>query len=353
MDRNFLKELLGTASVSGNEERIQKKALAFGKEFAQKQMTDPVGNAISVVNPQAERKVLLCGHIDEIGFIVTHIDGDGRLHVAKAGGVRPSLYVGSQMQIWHEGKMVSGVVAVTKELLKKEDVTPADLIIDIGASSKEDAEQAVAIGDPVCEDVQVKELLNDRFTCRALDNRTGAFVILEAAKRAAELGASMGVYAATTVGEETTMRGAYYAGSRVKPDCALAVDVTWASDAYGATPSTTGCVKLGDGPVICMGSPVNKKMNRLLKETAEELGMEIQWELAPGSTGTDGDTVNRTGDGVPMALVSIPLRYMHSSVEMGSWKDLEDCIELVAHFILKLEKRLEEGFDFSPISLKD
>lgn len=345
MNREFLRELLTTPSVSGQEETIQQKALAYGKQFAQEQRTDPSGNVISVVNPQAGFKVLLCGHIDEIGFVVTHIDDSGRLHVAKAGGVRAKLYIGSPMQIWHEGRMVSGVVAVSSDLLKKEEVTAGDLIIDIGAGSKEEAMKAVSIGDPVCADVQVRELLNDQFTCRALDNRTGAFVILEAARRAAEKGASTGIYAATTVGEETTMRGAYYAASRVKPACALAVDVTWASDAPGTDPAETGEVRLGGGPVLCMGSAVNKKMNCLLQKIAREKGIPVQWELATGRTGTDGDSVNLTGEGVPMALVSIPLRYMHSSVEVGSWKDLENCIELVSEFLAQIR----EDFDFCPL----
>jgi len=345
MNREFLKELLTTPSVSGREETIQQKALAYGKQFAQEQLADPSGNVISVVNPQASLKVLLCGHIDEIGFVVTHIDDSGRLHLAKAGGVRAKLYIGSPMQIWHEGNMVSGVVAVSSDLLKEEKVTAGDLIVDIGASSREEAMKAVSIGDPVCADVQVRELLNDQFTCRALDNRTGAFVILEAAKRAAEKGASTGIYAATTVGEETTMRGAYYAASRVKPTCALAVDVTWASDAPGTDPAETGEVKLGSGPVLCMGSAVNKKMNRLLQKIAREKSIPVQWELAPGRTGTDGDSVNLTGEGVPMALVSIPLRYMHSSVEVGSWRDLENCIELVSEFLVQIR----EGFDFCPL----
>ncbi len=350
MNREFLKELLATPSVSGQEEAIQRKALEFGKQFAHRQLTDPSGNAISVVNPQAECKVLLCGHIDEIGFVVTHIDGEGRLHLAKAGGVRPRLYVGSQLQVWHEGRPVSGVAAVTSELLKKEEVSASDLVVDIGASSRAEAMAAVSVGDPVCADVQVKELLNDQFTCRALDNRTGAFVVLEAAKRAAEKGAELGIYATTTVGEETTMRGAYYAASRVKPTCALAVDVTWASDAPGTDPASTGEVKLGGGPVLCMGSAVNKKMNRLLEKTARSCSLAVQWELAPGRTGTDGDSVNLTGEGVPMALVSIPLRYMHSSVEVGSWKDLEGCIQLVSEFLLRLPEELKNSFDFCPLN---
>lgn len=349
MDREFLKELLTTPSVSGYEEIIQEKALAFGREFTNTQLTDPSGNAISVVNPEAKHKVLLCGHIDEIGFVVTHIDDSGLLHLMGAGGVRPRLYLGSPVQVRHGGNMVSGVIVTSADLLKKDKTEVSDLLVDIGAKSKEEAQKVVAVGDPVCADVQVRELLNDCFTCRALDDRTGAFVVLEAAKLAAIKGAEIGIYAATTVGEETTGRGAYYAAARVKPDCAIAVDVTWASDAPGTKPSDTGEVKLGGGPVLCMASSVNKKMNKLLKEVSDELGMAIQWEIATGRTGTDGDTVNRAYEGIPMALVSIPLRYMHSSVEVGSWKDLDDCVRLLAAFLVRLSDEMENGFDFCTV----
>lgn len=349
MNREFLKDLLTTPSVSGYEDAIQAKALAFGKEFAHAQLTDPSGNAISVVNPEAKHKILLCGHIDEIGFVVTHIDGSGRLHLTNAGGVRPKLYIGSPVQVWHEGNLVNGVIATSSDLLKKEKVDASDLLVDIGAATKEEASQVVAIGDPVCADAHVRELLNGCFTCRALDDRTGAFVVLEAAKEAARQGAGMGIYAATTVGEETSGRGAYYAASRVKPDCAIAVDVTWASDAPGTDPADTGEVKLGGGPVLCIASVVNKKMNALLKEAAEDLGIALQWEIATGRTGTDGDTANRAGEGIPMALVSIPLRYMHSSVEVGSWKDIEDCIKLLSAFLVRLSAEMEKGFDFCTV----
>lgn len=349
MNREFLKDLLTTPSVSGYEETIQEKALAYGKSFAHTQLTDPSGNAISVVNPQASHKILLCGHIDEIGFVVTLIDESGRLHLMEAGGIQTKLYLGAPMQIWHEGKLVSGVIAVSEDLVKKDKPEASDLLVDIGATSKEEAEKCVSVGDPVCADVPVRELMNDCFTCRGLDDRTGAFVVLEAAREAAEKGASIGIYAATTVGEETTGRGAYHAAARLKPDCAIAVDVTWASDAPGTNPGDTGEVKLGGGPVLCMGSAVNKQMNALLRKTAAELEMKVQWEIATGRTGTDGDIVNKVEEGIPMALVSIPLRYMHSSVEVGSWKDIEDCIRLLSTFLVKLSGEMEQGFDFCPI----
>ena len=349
MNREFLKELLNTPSVSGHEEYIQKKALDFGRGFAHTQLTDPSGNAVSVVNPEAKNRILLCGHIDEIGFQVTYIDESGRLRLMKDGGVAPKLYIGSPVQVWHGGERIPGVIATSSELLEKDKVNDTDLIVDIGAGTREEAEKLVSVGDPVCADTEVRELMNGLFTCRALDDKTGAFVVLEAAKLAAAKGAGMGICAATTVGEETSGRGAYYAAGRIKPDCCIAVDVTWASDAPGTDPGDTGEVKLSGGPVLCRATAVNKKMNALLEETASQLGIKVQFEVAAGHTGTDGDTVNRACEGVPMALVSIPLRYMHSSVEVGSWKDIEECIELLAGFIVRLSKELEKGFDFCPV----
>ena len=355
MNREFLKELLNTVSVSGNEEANQEKALAFGKEFAHEQRVDAVGNAISVVNPGAACRVLLLGHMDEIGFRVSHVDDNGLVHVQKAGGVRPSLYVGAPMQIIHEtvedGRKVrckvEGVGVITDDLLKNTEMKDKDLLVDIGAYSREEAEAVVSLGDSVCADTTVHELLNDNFSCRALDDKTGAFVVLEAAGLAAKKGAKAGIYANTVVGEETSGRGAYFAASAIRPSCAIAVDVTWASDCPGTDPAETGFVKLGGGPVLCLSGMVNKKMNELLARIAAEKGIPVQYEIAGGRTHTDGDTALYTGTGVPVALVSVPLRYMHSSVEVGNWKDLEGCIELIAEFLL----RIDENFDYLPITL--
>ena len=353
MNREILKVFLNTVSVSGNEEANQLYALGYAKSFADEQRVDAVGNAISVINPDAPCRVLLCGHMDEIGFRVTHIDDKGFIHVQKAGGVRPKLYLGSAMQIIHEevvdGQLsfskVEGVCATSDELLKKEKLEDSDLLIDIGANTREEAAARVAVGDSVCADTQVHELLNDRFSCRALDDKTGAFVVLEAARLAKERGAKCGIYANTVAGEETTGRGAYFAASSIDPACAVIVDVTWASDAPGGENGDSGEVKVGGGPVLCRSGMTNKAMNRLLESVAAEQGIPLQYEVAGSRTYTDGDDVLKTGAGVPIALVSIPLRYMHSSAEVGSWVDLEQCIELIAGFLC----RIDEGFDYRPI----
>ena len=351
MNWDLLYTLLNTVSVSGNEEANQKNAMQYAKTFAHDRRVDAVGNAVAVVNPDAPRRVLLCGHMDEIGFRVTYIDDRGFVHVQKAGGVRPKLYLGAPMQILHETEAgynkVCGVGAANDELLKKEEMKDSDLIIDIGASSREEAAKVVSVGDSVCADTQVREMLNDRITCRALDDKTGAFVILEAARLAAERGARCGIYACTTTGEETTGRGAYFAAANIQPECALIVDVTWASDAPDGDPAHTGEVKLGGGPVLCLSGTVNKVLNRRLEAAARAKNIPLQYEVAGGNTYTDGDTALATGAGVPVALVSIPLRYMHSSAEVASKKDLESAAELIAEFLCQMD----EAADYRPIRL--
>ncbi len=345
MNKEILNTFLNTVSVSGNEEPNLENAKFFASEFAEKIIEDKTGNMIAVVNPDSDTKVLLCAHIDEIGFRVSYIQADGFIRIQSAGNVHPTLYVGAPIQIIHETvseegcvrTKVNGVVAVNKALFGK-DVSDTDLLIDIGASTREEAEAVVAVGDSVCADTVVRELLNDRLTCRALDDKTGVFVVLEAAKEAAKNGAECGIYAAATVGEETTLRGAYFAGAGIKPDCAVIVDVTYASDYPGTDPGECGDISVGGGPVLMLSGAVSKKLNQRMERVANRLGITLQYELSGGRTRTDGDMVLMTGEGVPLVLVSIPLRYMHSSAEVGSWKDLEECIELIAGFITDYEK---------------
>ncbi len=348
MDKELLKDLLLTPGVSGHEEPVQKKFLSWGKTFADTMKVDHTGSVVACVNPDAPMKILLMGHADEIGFVVTNIDGDGLVHVQRAGGVRPILYIGTPMQIIHGETKIPAVAAVVKDTLEKgSKATAEDILLDIGAASKEEALKVVSIGDQVMQDSRhVRELLNDNFTCKSLDDRTGAFVVYAAAQLAKEMGTKTGVLAASTVGEETTGRGAFAAAGMVKPTAAIAVDVTYASDCPGASDNENGQVKLSLGPVLCHGNAVNKKLNQLLEKVAKEKGIQIQWEVAGGGTYTDGDTVMTAQDGVPFALVSIPLRYMHSSVEVGNWKDIDGAIRLLAAFLCEIDA----DFDFCPLS---
>ena len=294
--------------------------------------TDATGNVISVLNPDAPFKVMLAAHIDEIGLIVTHIQENGLVRVARAGGIRPLVYPGHQVVLCGYKDTVYGAV-VHNDAMQKKELKAEDLIIDIGAKDAAEAREHIREGDPVHLNTYHQELLNGHLCARAIDDRGCAFIILEALKRAKDLGCKVGVYCATTVGEETTMRGAYWAAARVEPDVAIAVDVTYAQDYPGADPVESGDVKLGKGPTLCNGSMANRKLNDLLRAVAKEHDLPTQEESFVGRTGTDADKIHFVGRGITTALLSLPLRYMHAPAEVCSLKDVESAIELLARFL--------------------
>ena len=340
MNKDFLYTLLDNMSVSGNEIELQKKVIDEMKPFCDEIRTDYTGNVVSVLNPDADFKVMLCGHIDEIGLVVSHIMESGLIKVMKAGGIYPRTYPGHQVVIHGYGGIVYGAV-VNSKAMGKEDLKDSDLIIDIGAKDKEDARKYVQEGDPVHLHTYHQEMLNGYLSARAIDDRGGAFIVLEALKRAKEKGCKIGVYSVTTVGEETSLRGAHWAANRVKPDVAIIVDVTYATDYPGTNPEESGDVKLGKGPVICNSSMANKKVNEFLKACAKEKNIPYQMETFIGRTHTDADQIHFAGEGFVTALLSLPLRYMHSPSEVCHLDDIENAIELLAEFLCKVSDKTE------------
>lgn len=340
MNKEFLFEMLKTGSVSGNEVPLQKKCMEFMKDTAEKVMTDETGDVTHVINPDSPIKIMLSGHIDEIGLMITHVLDNGMLKVASVGGIRTAMYLGHKVRIYTKKGIVYGAVLCNSSLMKNKELKASDLSIDIGASTKEEALAVVELGDTITIDEDVRELLNERITARAMDNRIGAFIVLEALRRAKEKGCKVGLYSTTSCGEETTMRGAYWASSRIEPTCAIAVDVTFATDYQGTDPAETGDVRIGKGPVLCNSTICSKTMNRILREAAAALDMNVQTEAAVGRTGTDADKIHFSNKGVPTALVSIPLRYMHCHDEVGSLNDIHDCIELLAEFACRMSEAI-------------
>ncbi len=345
MNKEFLYTLLDSMSVSGHEISLQKKVIEEMKPFCDEIRTDYTGNVISILNPDAPFKVMLAAHIDEIGLIVTHIQENGLIRVSRSGGIFPRTYPGHQVVIHSETGKVYGAVVNNKDM-DKEKLETGDLYIDIGAKDGDDARKYVQEGDPVHLNTYHQALLNGYLSARAVDDRGCAFIILEALKLAKEKGCKIGVYAATTVGEETTGRGAYWAGSTVNPNVAIAVDVTYASDYPGMDPKESGSVKLGKGPVICNSSIANRKVNNLLKAAAKEKGLPYQVESYMGRTYTDADKLHCTGTGVTTALLSLPLRYMHSPCEVCHMDDIETSIQLLAEFLC----RIDENTDIDPFA---
>ena len=333
MNKELLKRMIETSSPSGREDKMIKLIVDEHKDIAEDYIYDNQGSVTVVYNKDADFKVNLMAHADEISLIVNGYNSNGTLTVAKNGGIRPYVYNGCKVRIiTRTGEKINGVMGV----VSKEKLAVNDLFVDIGVSSKEDAQKIVPLGSYIIHDSDFMELANDTFAGRALDDRLGLFVTQQACRRAMELGAKVGIYCTASVGEENTGRGAYSTTSIIKPDVTMIVDVTFSTDYIGS--DTPGCIELGKGGVVCLGSIPNRKLNALLEETAKELNEPLQFEVWSGHTSTDGDTVLKANTGEPQFLFSIPLRYMHSPVEIASYKDVESMIEVIAHFLLKISK---------------
>ncbi len=333
--KNFLKKLLATPSPSGFETAIQQVWIDYVKSFADEVKTDMGGNVVAVLNPKAKFKVLLAGHCDEIGFMVKKIDSNGFLRVAKVGGISHKVAPGMKVTVLGCKKELTGVFGVNAEhhggLGDK--FSFDDLYIDCGAKSKEEMEKFVAIGDYAVYNTEPEFLLNNKLCARALDDKSGAFIVAEVIRRLHKEKLNVGVYSVSTVQEEIGAAGAFFAAAGIEPDMAIACDVTFATDYPGVNTSEHGEYSLEGGPVLAKGAPINKKINKMLEETAKKHKIKLQYELTISSTGTDADKMRFTRGGVPVALVSLPLRYMHSPVETCSLKDIEENITLLVEMI--------------------
>jgi len=336
-----LVSLLNTPSPSGGEVKIQKMWMKLVKKYSDKLETDLSGNAISILNPDADFKILLAAHCDEIGFVINRIDDNGYLYFSKVGGISHKIAPGLKVEVLgYKKKSIIGIVGANAEHLGglKDKFEYEDLFIDIGAKNKKEAEKIVRIADYAVYKREPEFLLNNRISGKALDNKSGVFILAEVMKKLHKVKDKLkvGVYSVSTVNEETNMTGAYFAASGIKPNIAIACDVTFATDHPGVNTSKYGEFKLDKGPVLANGAPVNKKINKIIEKSAKKLKIDLQYELTPAFTGTDADKMRVTGNGVPVALISLPLRYMHSPVETVSLKDVEDEINLIVEMVLSL-----------------
>lgn len=334
---DFLLKLLGTPSPSGSESRLQRVWLDYVKKFALVN-TDHSGNAIGILNPEAPFRVLLAGHSDEIGLMVNRIDEKGFVYFNQSGGINPYLLPGLKVEILgYKGTSVRGVIGFTRKLYGEGGAKPKceDYFIDCGFSKGEDVKKLVRVGDYILYRSDPEILNNDRVVCKGLDNKTGSFIVAETLKKLSKRKLKVGVYAVSTTGEETNMRGAHCAGAMIKPSMGIACDVTFNTDTPGEETNRAE-VFLDKGPALSVGSPINVKINELIEKAAKKLKMPIQFELTPSRTSTDADKIMFSGEGVPVSLVSLPLRYMHSPVEMGSLNDMDQIIDLLVETIASL-----------------
>ncbi len=342
--RKFLRELMMQPSPSGFETPAQKVVRSRMKGFADRVFTDVHGNVVGTLNENASIKVMLAGHVDEIGLMITHIDDKGFLYFAPIGGWDLVMAVGQRVCILCERETVSGVIGrkpihhmEPDERDKK--VKIDDLWIDIGASSRKDALKVVAVGNPVVISPDFLELRNSLISSRAFDDRVGAWVVTETLRllKGRKLGVS--VYAVSTVQEELGLRGATTSSYSIHPDAGIAVDVGFASDFPAGNPKKTGEISLGKGPILHAGANINPVLGKMLCATAKRKKIKYQMQAEPRATGTDANAMQLSRGGCAAALVSVPTRYMHSPVEVVSLKDLESSAELIAETVAAMTGR--------------
>ena len=337
-----LRSLLVAQGTSGYETEPASIWREAASKFADLRVDD-MGNSYATVKGTGDGLSLgIIGHVDEIGLIVTHIDEKGFLSFTSVGGWDPQVLVGQRVTLSTRAARIPGVVGKKPIHLIKPDERDkgtklTELHIDIGAADGDAAKALIRIGDTAVITGEPVELLSGRAISRAMDNRLGAFIAYEAARLVAEAGGSPGdVVAVAAVQEEIGLNGARAAAFSLRPDVAIVVDVTHATDAPGVEVKELGEHPLGSGAVIERGAILNPGMYELLHEVAEAEGIPVTVAASGRGTGTDADVVHMSRGGIPTTIVAIPLRYMHSPVEMVQVDDVLACAKLIAAFAQKL-----------------
>jgi endoglucanase len=337
----FLRRLLETPSPSGFEQPVQQVVREYARPFADEVTTDRHGNVIAARPTQGHDtrvpRVMLAGHCDQIGLMVQHIDGDGFLYVQPIGGWDMQILLGQYLTVWTKDGPVTGVVArkaihlMTPEERNK---VPqfSDVWVDIGAKDKDEAAKLVRPGDPVTFALGYRALRNGLAAAPAMDDKVGLWVCVEALRRLHGRPLAAGVYAVSTVAEEIGLRGATTATYAINPTVGIAVDVCHATDTPGADKKQVGDVKCGGGPVLFRGPNISPRVFDLLEVTATKHGIPIQFAGSPRATGTDGNVMQISREGVAVGIVGIPNRYMHSPVEVVHHDDLSNAAALLAEF---------------------
>ena len=340
-----LRDLVGAAGPPGHEAAPAKVWREAAEAFGAEVTVNPMGTSVAKVPGRAEHPLLaVVGHIDEIALLVSHISDKGFLHVVRSGGWDPQVLVGQRVEVLTREGPIPGVVGrkpihILEGEERKKAVELKQLHVDIGASDGDEARERVREGDQVVIAAEPLELPNDRLVSRSLDNRLGVYVGLEVARRVHEADGGAGpVAGVAAVQEEIGAHGARAMAYGLQPDLAIAVDVTHATDAPGVDPGELGKHGLGDGPVITRGAIVSDPLNDLLDAAAAAEGIDCTTEATGGATHTDADVIHMSRNGIPTAVVSIPLRYMHSPVELVELADVEAVIRLITAMALRLEE---------------
>lgn len=333
----FLLQLLHAAGTSGYEHQVQDVVRSFASEFADSVRTDVHGNVFAEINPAGSPTILLDAHCDQIGLIVRNIDNHGFVRVSAVGGWDMQILLGQRVVIHSQTGPVPGVIARKPiHLLEPEDRKSVpklkDLWIDIGANSEAETRDLVRIGDFVTPEPCVRELRNGRLAGVAMDDRTGVWVVMNALRAAKLQQPSARVVAVSSVQEEVGLRGAITSAYQIRPDIAVAVDVTHATDCPGIDQNEFGRIEIGRGPVIVRGANANPHVVTLLMDLAADHGIPVQVNAIGYPASNDAAVIQVSRGGCATGLVTIPNRYMHSPVELVAESDLKHAAQLLAAF---------------------
>ncbi|MFA9480393.1 M20/M25/M40 family metallo-hydrolase [Phycisphaerales bacterium AB-hyl4] len=342
----FFKNLMATTSPSGFEAPGQKVWCDYARQFADEVTTDAYGNAVAVVNPDGDPKVVFDGHADELGMMVKYIDDKGFLYVQKIGGVDPALVRGKRVDVHTNQGPVRGVTGATAIHLQSRDDKDKkvpkwpELFIDIGAADGDDARRRVQVGNTVTFTDGFEMLSEHVGVARAFDNRVGTWCAIEALRLAAEHRDELqcAVYACSSVMEEVGGAGAAMNAANLKPDAAVVVDVTHATDSPGVDMKEHGEVKMGHGPTLSVGRENHPALNALIASVADKADIPIQYEAFGIAGGTNALSYYSKEGGIPCSVLGLPNRYMHTTVEMIDLRDMQRIADLLAAVARRIEK---------------
>jgi len=344
---DFLRKMVAAPSPSGYEQPAQRVFRDYVAPFAQVS-TDVMGNVHAFVKGSRQKppRVMLIGHSDEIGFQVKYIDDNGFIYFSAIGGVDPHLTPGQRVHIHCRNGVMFGVVGKKPihlmEAKDRDTVIKLDSqYIDIGAENKKAAEQLVLVGDPVTFAGELEKLHGDRVTSRGFDDKAGSFVVAEVLRRVTESAKKLPVdlYGVSSVQEEVGLRGGVTSSYTVNPDIGICVEVDFCTDQPDVERKHNGEVGLGKGPILPRGPNINPPLFELLADTAKREKIPVQFTGIPKASGTDANVMQISRGGMATALVKIPLRYMHTPVEVLSLSDLDNAIKLIAATLYRIKDK--------------
>jgi putative aminopeptidase FrvX len=347
--KEFLFKYLNNASPTGFEASGQQIWLDYIRPYVQDYAVDVYGSVVGVINPKASYKVVVEAHADEISWFVNYITDDGYIYVRRNGGSDHQIAPSKRVNIHTDKGIVKGVFGWpaihVRDAGKEEPPTLKNIFIDVGAENKKEVDaMGIHVGCVITFEDELMELNRRWLVGRALDNRMGGYMIAEVARRLKENKKKLpfGLYLVNAVQEEIGLRGAEMVSRRIKPDLAICTDVTHDTQSPMYNKKDSGNLKCGIGPVLCYGPAVQNNVLKMIIDTAQKRKIPFQRQAVSRSTGTDTDSFAYSSEGVASALISLPLKYMHTTVEMVHKDDVENVINLIYEVLLQVKS----GQDF-------